>query len=146
MVHHRHSSVVLYHTRVISTADLTAIANARLEDAIALRDDDRLDGAAYLCGYAVELTLKARICVTLKWQGFPETKKEFENYSSFKTHNLDVLLRLSGQEERIKEEYISEWSAVATWDPETRYKAVGRLADDDVDAMLVSVIRLLDVL
>ena len=90
----------------------------------------------------MELALKARICVTLSWQGFPETRGEFENYASFKTHKLDVLLRLSGQEQRVKTEHLSEWSAIATWDPEARYKAVGRVDRESVELMLVSVILL----
>jgi len=87
-----------------------------------------VDGAAYLCGYAVELALKARICITLNWEGFPQTRSEFDGFSSFKTHRLDVLLVLSGQEQRIKTEQLREWSAVVTWDPEARYKVVGHAA------------------
>lgn len=86
---------------------------------------NRADGAGYVCGYAVELALKARICETLNWPGFPENRREFENFASFRTHKLDVLLTLSGQERRIKSDYFSEWSAVVSWDPETRYRLVG---------------------
>ena len=52
-------------TDVITINDLRAIAKARLEDATALFNNQRFDGAKYLCGYAAELTLKARICATL---------------------------------------------------------------------------------
>lgn len=100
--------------------------------------NDRTDGAAYLCGYAVELALKARICKTLNWAGFPEKRSEFENYSSFKTHKLDVLLALSGQEQRIKNDHFSEWSFVASWDPEARYRAVGQADTMQVALMLAS--------
>jgi len=58
----------------------------------------RLEGSAYLSGYVVELALKARICRTLKWRGFPEKRNEFEGLQTFKTHDLDVLLSLSGRE------------------------------------------------
>ena len=61
---------------------------------------------------AVELALKARICRHLRWQGFPETRKEFESYHS---NNL------------------AEWSAVAAWDPEVRYKPVSSATKDDAD-------------
>lgn len=131
---------------MISIAVLRAISDARLEDAFVLLANDRLDGAAYLCGYAIELALKARICSTLNWKGFPETGGEFENFKSFKTHKLDVLLALSGQEQRIKTEQISGWSAISTWDPEVRYKAVGLTDRADVELMLASVRYLLDVL
>src|SRR5437763_7271055 len=136
----------MYHHAVISVEDLHGIAAARLEDARVLLENERFDGAAYLCGYAVELALKARICVTLNWQGFPETRAEFENYSSFKTHKLDVLLRLSGQESRIKTEHLSDWSAIVTWDPEARYKAVGRADRQNIELIWLSVIFVLGVL
>lgn len=127
---------------MISIADLRAVADARLDDASVLLANDRLDGAAYLCGYAVELALKARICVTLGWQGFPETRKEFENFTSFKTHKLDVLLTLSGREQFVKSQRLEEWSAVATWDPEARYKTVGHTPREQAQLMLSSSIVL----
>jgi len=131
---------------VIQVADLLAIAKARLEDANVLLLKDRIDGAAYICGYAVELALKARICKTLGWAAFPEKRNEFENLTSFKTHKLDVLLTLSGQEQRIKTEHFSEWSAVAGWDPEARYRAVGQADYVQVALMVVSAEALLEFL
>ena len=105
-----------------------------------------MDGAGYLCGYAVELALKARICKTLNWPGFPEKPSEFQNFASFKTHKLDVLLTLSGQEQRIKSENFSDWSAVATWDPEARYRSVGQADPGHVAVMLFSTENLLKAL
>lgn len=103
---------------MIDRKDLRKIAKARLKDAEALLDAGRYDGAIYLGGYVVELSLKSCICRNLKWRGFPQTRGEFQSYQSFKTHDLDVLLSLSGSEEKIKTRYLAEWSAVATWDPE----------------------------
>ncbi len=57
----------------------------------------RYDGAVYLAGYTVELALKARICEVLNWSGYPATSKEFDGYRSFRTHDLRVLLSLSGR-------------------------------------------------
>jgi hypothetical protein len=131
---------------LISISDLRVIAKARLEDAEVLAQNDRLDGAQYLCGYSVELTLKARICATLNWIGFPETRGEFENFSNFKTHKLDVLLRLSGQEQRIKSDHLWAWSAVATWDPEARYKPIGQAELIEVVLMLSAAATLMDIL
>lgn len=111
---------------MISPTELTSIARARLKDAQALLLAGRYDGSLYLCGYSVELALKARICRTLKWHGFPSTNKEFEGYHSFRTHNLDVLLHLSGAEKKIKEpRHIVAWSEVCKWDPAARYRVVG---------------------
>jgi hypothetical protein len=43
------------------------------------------------------------------------TGSEFQAYRSFQTHELDVLLRLSGQETRIKQNHFPLWNAVAIW-------------------------------
>ncbi|HBL27338.1 MAG TPA: hypothetical protein DD490_10940 [Acidobacteria bacterium] len=67
---------------MIPSVTLRAISAARLEDARQLLAAGRFDGAVYLCGYAVELALKARICDTLGWSDFPETPKEFQPYQS----------------------------------------------------------------
>jgi hypothetical protein len=105
-------------------SDLKRIAQERLADAETLFMADRFDGATYLCGYVLEIMLKLRICKTLRWNGFPETRKEFEGLASFKTHDFDNLLHLSGFEEKIKQSYLSEWSKVKTWSPELRYSLI----------------------
>lgn len=80
---------------MISLADLKALSIDRMEDAKALHDACRYDGAFYICGYALEMGLKKRICETLGWPGYPNTSKEFEDLKSFRIHNLEMLLRLS---------------------------------------------------
>lgn len=94
--------------KMIFTKDLQKISRARLKDAEVLLASKRYDGAIYLCGYAVELSLKARICKTLKWQGYPSTSSEFSGYQSFRTHDLDILLHISGREEKIKLNFFAE--------------------------------------
>jgi hypothetical protein len=121
---------------MINTKEIKNIARARLQDAEVLVASRRYEGAIYLCGYAVELGLKARICKTLKWSGFPSTRKELEGYHSFKTHNLDVLLHLTGMEDRIKTRLFAEWSAVAEWDPESRYNPIGNASPTDANLMV----------
>jgi HEPN domain-containing protein len=121
---------------MILVADLKTIAKARVRDAEVLRDSTRYDGAVYLCGYAVEIVLKSRICRTLKWLGYPANSKEFDGYSSFRTHDLDVLLHLSGRETTIKAKHFAEWSVVATWDPNTRYRAIGIATKQDATDMV----------
>ena len=123
---------------MLSRRELNQIARARLKDAEVLLEAKRYDGASYLCGYAVEVGLKAKICETLKWKGFPSTNKEFANYRSFKTHSLDVLVTLSGVEEKIKKRYLVEWSVVAEWDPEARYKPAGKVSEADSRLMIDS--------
>ncbi len=110
---------------MLTIAELRSIAQARQEDAHVLLASHRHDGAIYLSGYAVEMALKARICETLHWAGYPSTSSEFRDYQTFRTHNLDVLLRLSGVENEILTDDLAEWSAVVDWDPEIRYNPVG---------------------
>src|ERR1700682_2846835 len=102
---------------MIAVSDFDMISRARLEDARILLAGHRFDGAVYMCGYAVEVALKARICRTLGWPAFPMTQTEFQGLTSFKTHDLDLLLRLSGQEANIKQKHFVDWNAVAVWNP-----------------------------
>jgi HEPN domain len=131
---------------VIPTRDLRAIGRARLRDAQVLLGAKRYDGAAYLCGYAVELTLKARMCRTLKWSGFPATANEFKGLQSMKTHDLNLLLRLSGIESRVEAMHLTEWSAVMDWSPEWRYRTRGESSPQQTRFMVWCVTKLLEVL
>jgi HEPN domain-containing protein len=121
---------------MIQRDDLRKIARARLKDAGGLYQNRRYDGAVYLCEYAVEAMLKARICRTLKWEGFPSTRSEFQSYQSFRTHDLDVLLTLSGIEAKIKTQYPDEWSIVNKWSPEIRYRPIGTTKPGDTFDMI----------
>ena len=121
---------------MIHREKLTEIAQARIRDADILLASGRHDSAVYLCGYAIELALKTRICQTLSWKGYPSTNADFRSYQSFKTHDLDVLLHLTGREERIKTNLFTEWSIVAAWNPEARYERVGTVSKADAQAML----------
>jgi HEPN domain-containing protein len=121
---------------MLSTKDLRKISRARLKDAEVLFTYRRFDGATYLCGYAVEISLKARICRTLKWPSYPSTSSEFKDYQSFRTHDLDILLHLSGLEQSIKLNFFAEWSAVAQWNPSARYQPIGSAKRTDVKLMI----------
>ena len=131
---------------MLPTADLRAIAAARLDDARALLVASRYDWALYTCGYAVECALKARITVTLNWSGFPETPKEFERLKSFKTHDLNTLLSLTGYEQQIRANHPNDWSEVAQWNPEVRYTSVGAVSPQAAMDRVTSTARLLTVL
>jgi hypothetical protein len=123
---------------MVPIAELKKIAKGRLMDAEALFRAGRYDGAIYLCGYAVEVALKARICRTLKWLGYPSTRKEFEGYQSFRTHELNILLHLSGVEAKIGTKHLAEWSVVATWRSTVRYLPMGSATAQDVADMIKS--------
>lgn len=131
---------------MVTVADLRAIAHARRDDAQVLMSAARYDGAVYLCGYAVEVALKARVCQALGWAGYPATRGEFDGYQSFRTHDLDVLLHLSGVESTIKTQRLAEWSVLATWDPSARYRPIGSASPQEAADMLSAVTTILAVL
>lgn len=115
---------------------LDAIEADRLSDAQVLLQAGRFDGAVYLAGYAVEMALKARICATLRWTGFPEASHEWKGLLSLKTHDLEILLRFSGVEDTIKTTHLAEWSTALDWDPATRYRASGRATVREASDMI----------
>ena len=132
---------------MIQRAELTASARSYLRAARLLnrRSSSSPDASAYLCGYAVEIALKANICTNLGWTGYPSTNNEFKNYLSFKTHNLDVLLHLSSVEARIKTSasLLADWSVVQKWNPEQRYSPVGTRTATEAKDMIEATTRLL---
>jgi HEPN domain-containing protein len=111
-------------------------------DAECLFAGGRYDGAVYLCGYAVELALKARICRTLKWSEFDPSGP----LQAFKTHSLDFLLSLSGIEPKIRTLYLKLWSTVNKWEPDLRYKPVGSATRSSARLMIDAAAELLRVI
>lgn len=128
---------------MIATAELRRIADAKLADAIDLYRLGRYDSSIYLCGYAVELALKAEICDALSWDGYPANTKDFQGLQSFRTHHLDTLLHLSGLENRVKHDFSTDWELVTEWDPEWRYLPAGSISDEECLEMLEAVTTLL---
>lgn len=131
---------------MIARNELRRLAQARLQDARVLFAADRYDSAIYLSGYALEFALKARICMTLQWLGYPNTSREFQAYRSFRTHNLEVLLSLSGREPDILLRHPRAWSTAATWAPEMRYNPVGLATQANAQLMLEAIETLLSTL
>ena len=110
---------------MLTVRQLRETARERIKDAEALFAAGRYEGAMYICGYAVEIGLKARICKTLHWSDFPQTESEFgghnRKYSPFKIHQLNLLLSYSGREDHIRNQFTTQWSLVDSWDPQSRY-------------------------
>jgi hypothetical protein len=131
---------------MITRADLRKTAREYLTAAVILRDNGKSDVSVYLCGYAVEIALKDRICRTLRWPGFPDTKKESEGLSSFRVHNLEILLRLSGAEGKIKPALNGDWSTVTQWNPEERYRPRGTKTPADASDMIAAAESILKVI
>ena len=111
---------------MITISALNGTAREYLRAAKLLRTRHSYDAAVYLCGYAVEIALKARICRTLNWMtGFPETNSEFRAKSGLKTHDLEGLLEYTALHGPAKLRYFAEWAVVNKWKPEQRYDPVG---------------------
>lgn len=110
----------------LKVENLKKLAEEKLTDAQVLYDAYRYDGAFYICGYAVELGLKMKICTTLGWDEYPSDGK----YKFLKIHDFEVLLHFSGMEKHIKKSFMSEWSIVMKWNPETRYSSEVQTAED----------------
>ena len=128
---------------MIPLEELDRIGLARLADAQALFVAGRYDGATYMCGYAVEVALKARICRERGWVDFPGTGAEFRRDRAVQTHELEVLLQLSGQEARIKQQHFRVWNRVAVWKAESRYNVIGTAQRIDAENMIQATQQLL---
>ena len=63
--------------------------------------------------------------------------------ASFRTHDLDVLLALSGRERHVRARHLVDWSALAAWDPEVRYKLLGSVGKRDAEHLLRAAAMLL---
>jgi len=121
---------------MIKYQDLKLIAEARLEDARILYQNNRFDGAAYLCGYVVEIALKAKICKALSILEYPD---DGNNKSIFSSHDFDRLKLLAGLQEEITlrhKRLFTNWSLLTQWKPERRYDPVGTHSKQEVRQLL----------
>jgi hypothetical protein len=92
------------------------------------REAERLtkDGCAYLCGYVVELALKARICALLGVEEYPDKGSRLRD--ALRTHDFDDLRLLAGMEHEFTATHpalLSNWSIASKWKPERRYDPPG---------------------
>ena len=113
----------------MTRTELKDLARQRLKDADALYDARDYDACFYLCGYVVELALKARVCKVLNLTEYPETGFR----GAFKTHDLNELITLAGLSCAIVPSPTStglyqNWNTVLKWNPESRYSPVGTTA------------------
>ena len=78
--------------------------------------------------------------------GVSKHKERFEGLSSFKTHNLEILLQLSGADYKIGPAQTGYWSVVTRWDPEQRYSPRGTKTQTDADEMIVATENIMKVI
>lgn len=98
--------------------ELQDLAQLRLEEAHSLFDAGQYDGCVYLCGYVVELALKAVICRHLAVDPYPET-------AAFRIHRFDTLVLFAGlftEAATLTGSAKAKWQLLTTWDSIFRYK------------------------
>ena len=105
--------------------ELQELACLRLQEAEALYTAACYDGCAYLCGYVVELALKAAICSTFGVPEYPERGSRLRE--SLRTHDFDDLKLLAGMEQAftISPQLLANWSVASEWEPGRRYEPKG---------------------
>jgi len=118
--------------------NLYDLARCRFEEAKILLEKHKPDGAVYLCGYAVELMLKRKIVHLLDWDGYPDTRTEFEGKQSFKIHDLDTLLHFSGLKKKLQSDnrMYARWQIAGVWKSEMRYKELGKILESEAQDIL----------
>ncbi len=110
---------------MIAISALNGTAREYLRAVKLLHTRRSYDASAYLCGYAVEIALKARICRTPNWTtGFPESSAEFRAKSGLKTHDLEGLLEYTALQDRVKLRHFADWAVGNQWKPEQRCNPV----------------------
>lgn len=104
-------------------ADLRALAQSKLDDAIILLNHKRFSNAYYLAGYAVELGLKACISAQISADTLPDKAL----IKGILSHEFSTLIGLAGLAQELKhqqdadEHFASNWAIVSEWKPDTRY-------------------------
>ena len=117
--------------------ELKRLSILRLKEAEALFDAGFYDGTAYLCGYAVELALKARICKLLGVNEYPPDAKVKQVYA---VHDFEQLLLLSGLKSELTADHPTypNWSIASPWKPEQRYDPKGTYTKDSAGVSVQS--------
>ena len=117
--------------------ELKKIAEMRFREAEALFAAGHYNGAAYLCGYAVEMALKARICRLLGFEVYPEGGSL---RPAFVVHDLKQLLLLSGLRAKLYDSTVfANWSTAHPWSPRLRYEPPGAISRGEAAELLKAV-------
>jgi HEPN domain-containing protein len=99
-----------------------------VREARRLADAGLYDGAYYLGGLAIECALKSTVARTTQRYEFPDLERTRRAY----THDLEILLKLSGLDTKLREAepHVKDaWARVRSWNVEARYQT-GRASAD----------------
>jgi hypothetical protein len=106
-------------------ADLQALAQVKIDDAVTLLMSGRFSNAFYLAGYSLQLALKACIARQFSSDDIPDPKFVREIY----THDLALLVKLAGlkpvldHEIKSNADFGANWGIVAEWSEASRYES-----------------------
>jgi len=132
--------------------EIKALAFERLGKAEILYQNKKFDGAFYLAGYSAELMLKAKICIRMGVPNlFDEDDKVLKSIpgiseirKSIKTHNLIVLLILSGLKEKFDADkstnqhlFKANSLLFSIWNENSRYKPCGFMKSTVVHTLIL---------
>ena len=126
------------------------MAALRLEEAEILIQQGKPDGAFYLAGYSVELTLKAKISERLGVSSLfaekPLLNETFTDIGKLRqfvqTHNLFLLLVISGlraayEQQKLIDKAFSKFDGLLlTWSEQLRYRPPGQADLRDVQQFI----------
>ena len=129
---------------IITAEQFRQVSDDRMADCRVLLAAGRYDAVLYLSGYALEAALKARICATLGWEGFPKRGETgYQLVRPMMVHDLELLLHYSGRESFVLSQLQSEWSSVVKdWSTEMRYEPNQNTDRDKAEQMLADVERI----
>jgi hypothetical protein len=107
-------------------SEFEGIAGVRAFEAKTLLEAGCPSGAMYLCGYAIELALKAVISKGFDANTIPDKKL----INSIYVHDLNALVKLAGLEPALEDakrssEFEANWEIVKDWSETKRYEIIG---------------------
>src|SRR4029079_7336555 len=108
----------------IKKTELQALAQAKIDDAILLYNNQRYSNAYYLAGYAIELALKACIASQFTADTIPDQSFGVDIYGG---HDLQKLIRLDVLSSELQAQsdrdvnFSTNWALVAQWSEAKRY-------------------------
>lgn len=116
---------------VVDVLELRRLSKERLKEARILLAADKLHGAKYLCGYAIEHAIKYQICKHLGWSSYPppslkSATPSWDSLGSLKTHDLEILILFTGIVDTIFKDakLLTAWNDVKGWTSEIRYETI----------------------
>lgn len=110
----------------ISREELKKLAELRFSEAKILFSAESYSGSYYICGYAVEMALKAVIARQFRKHVFPDKALVGQLFQ----HNIQNLCNLAGLSEKLRQQrettpqFDANWSVVVAWTPEVRYELI----------------------